>query len=119
LYFAKAFPRSAFPAQGQIKMQNSFPLDKGKLREFYKTCGNKNFPETSRTRGYILMFRCVNCGRPEASASLASEGVVPCDQIEARIYEANCESCGWKGAVCGFSAIEIHPTPDLKLKPQR
>jgi MinD superfamily P-loop ATPase len=100
-------------------MQSVFPLDSGKLREFYKTSRSKKFPDAVKTCGYILTFRCVNCGRPEASASFACEAVMPNDQIEARIYEANCESCGWKAAVCGLSAIEIHPTPDLKLKPQR
>lgn len=98
-------------------MRSVLPLEGGKLREFFKT--RKKFPETVRTRGYILTFRCINCGTPEASASFGCEGIVPFDQIEARIYEANCESCGWKGAVCGVSAIEIHPTPDLRIKPQR
>jgi hypothetical protein len=72
----------------------------------------------NKTPGYILKFRCVNCGRPEASASYACEGVPADDQIKARIYEANCQSCGWKGSVCGICAIQIHPTPDLKRKPQ-
>jgi hypothetical protein len=106
-------------------MQSVFPLDSHRLRDFYKTSRSKKFRETRgfdmtgiKTPGYILKFRCINCGRPEASASYASEGVIPDDQIKSHIYEANCESCGWKGAVCGFSAIQVHPTPDLKLKPQ-
>ena len=100
-------------------MQSIFPLDGGKLREFYEISRSKRFSATPTIRGYCLTFRCVNCGRPEASASFASEDAVPDDQIKARIYEANCESCGWKGSVCGVSVVVIHPVPDLKLKPQR
>jgi len=65
-----------------------------------------------KTSGYTLTFRCVNCGRVEARTHYACESVVSDDQIRARIYEANCEGCGWKGVVCGVSAIQIHSTPD-------
>jgi Fe-S-cluster-containing hydrogenase component 2 len=106
-------------------MQSVFPLDTRRLREFYKTSRSQKFRKTRsfdmtamKTPGYILTFRCVNCGRLEACTHYACERAVSDDQIRARIYEANCEGCGWKGVVCGVSAIQIHPTPDLKLKPQ-
>jgi len=61
----------------------------------------------TKTHWCLLAFRCVNCGRKEASAKDSFEGEVPEGQIRARIYQASCRSCGWKGEVCGFSAIEI------------
>jgi transcription elongation factor Elf1 len=64
--------------------------------------------------GYILTFRCVNCGAYEASASFLSEDVLPEEQITSRIYEAHCASCGWTGEFCGVSAAKIHRTTDLK-----
>ena len=101
-------------------MQSVFPLDSRKLRDFCKITPLKNgnsLDMTVKTPGYILKFRCVNCGRPTASASYLCEGVVPEDRIRARIYEAKCE-CGWKGEVCGVSALQVQPIPDIKLKPQ-
>jgi hypothetical protein len=69
-----------------------------------------------KTPGYILLFRCVNCGRPEASATYSSASFLPHYQIEARIYEANCAACGWKGEVCGISAVQIHYSPGAKAQ---
>lgn len=64
--------------------------------------------------GYILTFRCLNCGAYEASASYPSEDDLPEQQITSRIYEAHCASCGWTGEFCGVSAAKIHRTLDLK-----
>ena len=61
----------------------------------------------TKTHWCLLAFRCVNCGRKEASAKDSFEGEVHEDQIRARIYQASCRSCGWKGEVCGFSAMGI------------
>ncbi len=71
-----------------------------------------------KTPDYILKFRCVNCRRPEACAYYACESVVSADQIRGRIYEANCEGCGWKGEVCGVSAIRFtsRSTPNSSRK---
>ena len=105
-------------------MESVFPLDSRKLRDFCKMTPTKNIRVNRgldmtvlKTPGYILKFRCVNCGRSTASASYDCEGVVPEDRIRARIYEAKCE-CGWKGEVCGVSAIQVQPISDIKLKPQ-
>lgn len=65
-----------------------------------------------KTRGYVLTFRCVNCGRYEAFSWYPSEGNVREDQIRARIYQANCEGCGWRGDACGLSAVRIYRTPE-------
>jgi hypothetical protein len=46
----------------------------------------------AETRGYILKFRCVDCGKHEVSADYPCEGVMHMDQIKARIYEAHCKS---------------------------
>ncbi len=104
------------PAQEESKMQSVFPLDSRKLRDFCKIAPVRN-GSRRKAPGYILKFRCVNCGRPTASASYVCEGVVPEDRIRARIYEAKCE-CGWKGEACGVSAIQVQPIPDIKLKPK-
>lgn len=56
---------------------------------------------------YSLTFRCINCGRYEASANYSSDEVVPDDQIKARIYRVRCTACGWKGEACGVAAIRI------------
>ena len=57
----------------------------------------------TKTHLRILVFRCVNCGRDEAYSKNSFEGRPDEDEIRARIYQAICASCGWRGAVCGFS----------------
>jgi hypothetical protein len=59
------------------------------------------------THWHRLLFRCVNCGKNEVSAQDFSEGHLPEQLIRARLYHVACKSCGWKGEVCGFSAVEI------------
>jgi hypothetical protein len=56
---------------------------------------------------YVLTFRCVNCGRYEASSHYSSKGTESENQLRARIYQANCTGCGWKGHACGYSAVRI------------
>jgi hypothetical protein len=62
---------------------------------------------TGRTSDYILTFRCVNCGAPEALARHSADGVANEDELLARIYQVTCTACGWKGNVCGLSAILV------------
>jgi hypothetical protein len=57
-------------------MQSVFPIDNRKLRDFWKISPNKNIRENgslnmtdSKTPGYILKFRCFNCGSPNAGRS--------------------------------------------------
>lgn len=64
--------------------------------EFYQTA-----------RRYNLTFRCIHCGRHEATANFRSDRVEHEDQIMSRIYCVQCAGCGWKGEVCGFSAVRI------------
>jgi transcription elongation factor Elf1 len=66
------------------------------------------------TQGYILTFRCINCGRHEASASHPSQEVLPPEQIRDQIYQALCRACGWRSEVCGISAVEVGYFPALK-----
>ena len=56
---------------------------------------------------YNLTFRCIRCGRYEASANYRSDRIEFEDQIKARIYPVRCAGCGWKGEACGFSVIRI------------
>ena len=70
----------------------------------------------AETRGYVLKFRCVYCGRHEVSVEYPCEGVVPMDEIKARIYEGRCKACGWNGKVCGDSAVQIYYSLGLRLK---
>jgi Pyruvate/2-oxoacid:ferredoxin oxidoreductase delta subunit len=59
------------------------------------------------TRGYILTFRCLNCGRHEAFANVLSNIVLSDEQVKTQILEATCKGCGWTGEVCGVSAVRI------------
>ena len=61
----------------------------------------------ARSHRYSLTFRCMNCGRHEASANFRSDRIQPEDQIKEQIYPAQCTGCGWKGEACGLSAIRI------------
>ena len=61
-----------------------------------------------KTQGYVLTFRCVNCGEPEVFATYPSENLVTEEEVRARIYSVRCNSCGWRGDACGISAIDIH-----------
>ena len=56
---------------------------------------------------YNLTFRCISCGRYEASANFRSDKIEVEDQIKARIYPVKCAGCGWKGEACGFSVIRV------------
>jgi hypothetical protein len=58
-------------------------------------------------RGYTLTFRCVNCGRHEATAFYPSGEALPIEELRKRIYEVTCSACRWRGAVCGMSAVAI------------
>jgi heterodisulfide reductase subunit A-like polyferredoxin len=71
---------------------------------------------TVETQGYILTFRCVNCGKHEVFAKYPSEDIIAEDQIRARIYQVRCRSCGWTGDACGLSAIHISHTTELKAR---
>lgn len=66
--------------------------------------------------GYILTFRCINCGQYEVFARHPSDGDLAEEQIRERIYEVSCRSCGWKGDACGISASSISETNELKAK---
>lgn len=72
--------------------------------------------KTGETRGYVLTFRCINCGKHEVFANYPTEAVEPEDRIRGRIYVVTCNSCGWSGDACGVSAIRISPPTELKAK---
>jgi predicted RNA-binding Zn-ribbon protein involved in translation (DUF1610 family) len=66
--------------------------------------------KTGKTRGYVLTFRCVNCGEHDVFANYPTEHITPEDRIRDRIYQVRCNSCGWSGDVCGLSAVCVsHP----------
>jgi transcription elongation factor Elf1 len=68
------------------------------------------------TQGYILTFRCVNCGKQEVFANYPSKDLLTEDEVRARIYQVSCGSCGWRGDACGLSAIHISHTTELKVR---
>ena len=72
--------------------------------------------KTGKTQGYVLTFRCINCGKHEVFAKYPTDGFEPEDQIRGRLYQVSCESCGWSGATCGLSAIRISHAKELKAK---
>ena len=56
---------------------------------------------------YNLTFRCIHCGGYEASANFRSDPVELEEEIMARVYRVQCARCGWKGEVCGISAVRM------------
>ncbi|PYT77279.1 MAG: hypothetical protein DMG40_24135 [Acidobacteria bacterium] len=64
--------------------------------EFYKTAHR-----------YNLTFRCIQCGKYEASANFSSDRVEQENHLKAGIYRVQCARCGWKGEACGLSAVRI------------
>ena len=71
------------------------------------------------TQGYILTFRCINCGRHEVFACYPTESFEPEEEIRARIYHLSCSSCGWKGDACGASATNISHSMELETRGAR
>ena|ERR1700751_287641 len=67
---------------------------------------------------YVLTFRCVNCGRYEASSHYSSKSIESEDRIRAKIYQALCKGCGWRGHACGYSAVRIFRANGTSFKPQ-
>jgi hypothetical protein len=72
--------------------------------------------KTGKTQGYVLTFRCINCGKYEVFAHYETERIVFEDQIRGRLYQVSCEWCGWNGDACGLSAIRISHTTELKAR---
>jgi len=72
--------------------------------------------KTGKTRGYVLTFRCVNCGKDEVFASYSTEHIMPEERIRDRIYQVRCNSCGWSGDVCGLSAVCVSHTEEPKAR---
>ena len=70
--------------------------------------------KTGKAQGYVLTFRCINCGKYEVFAKYPTGEIEPEDQIRGRLYQVSCESCGWNGDACGLSAIRISHTTELK-----
>ena len=62
---------------------------------------------STKTRGHVLTFRCVNCGSNEALAYRSCQDPLPTDELRTRIYQATCTACGWKSTVCGEAALKI------------
>ena len=71
---------------------------------------------TGKTQGYVLTFRCINCGKFEVFARYPSEGIESEEQTGARTFQVSCNSCGWNGDACGLSAIRISHTTELKAR---
>ena len=72
--------------------------------------------KTGKTQGYLLTFRCINCGKHRVFAQYPSGRMESEVRIRARIYQVSCNSCGWKGDVCSLSAIRISHTTELKAR---
>lgn len=56
---------------------------------------------------YLVLFRCVSCGRNEAFAEESSAVEPREDQIRAKTFQAICRYCGWQGEARGLSAVEM------------
>lgn len=74
---------------------------------------------TGNIPGYILTFRCVNCGNREVFATYPSDNSVDEDEVRARTYQASCNYCGWRGDACGHSATHISRIIELKARRAR
>jgi hypothetical protein len=56
---------------------------------------------------YNVTFRCIHCGKYEASINFRSDRIEGKELIKARIYPVRCSACGGKSDACGFSAVRI------------
>lgn len=56
---------------------------------------------------YLVVFRCISCGRNEAFAEESSAVEPREEQIRTKTYQAICRDCGWQGEARGMSAIEM------------
>jgi len=74
--------------------------------------------KNGETRGYVLTFRCINCGRHDVFAQYPTEHITPEDRIRDRIYQVTCNSCGWSGDVCGLSAVCVSQEPKARAAGQ-
>ena len=72
--------------------------------------------KTGKTQGYVLTFRCINCGKHGVFAQYPSDGMESEERIRARIYQVSCNLCSWKGDACGLTAIRISHTTELKAR---
>jgi len=77
---------------------------------------HESFYEDRKEQGYVLTFRCINCGKHGVLAQYPSDGMESEQRIRARIYQVSCNSCGWTGDACGLSAIRISHTTELKAR---
>lgn len=89
---------------------------KGKVWTRARVVYCENVQEKNRALGlefyrishrYTLIFRCIHCGKYEASANFRSDQAEFSNQLKARIYRIHCAQCGWKGEACGLSALRI------------
>jgi ribosomal protein S27E len=72
--------------------------------------------KTEEARGYVLTFRCINCGKHEVFGNYPTEHIIPEDRIRGRIYQVRCNSCGWSGDACGLSAICVSQLTERKAR---
>jgi ribosomal protein S27E len=72
--------------------------------------------KTGETRGYVLTFRCINCGKHEVFANYPTEHIIPENRIRGRIYQVRCNSCGWSGDAFGLSAICVSQLTERKAR---
>ena len=45
--------------------------------------------KTGKAQGYVLTFRCINCGKYEVFAKYPTGEIEPEDQIRGRLYQAS------------------------------
>jgi hypothetical protein len=69
---------------------------------------------TEEAQIYILRFRCLSCGKHDVFAYQLAEETSLEEYIRARMYQVSCNACGWKGSVCGFSAVRISQISELR-----
>ena len=78
---------------------------------------------TGKTRGYVLTFRCIKCGKYEVFAHYTTERIVFQDQIRGRLYQVSCESYTSEVLVRTAQVKELRrtisraPTAALRIPP--
>ena len=79
--------------------------------------------KTGKTQGYVLTFRCINCGKHEVFAKYPTDGFEPEDQIRGRLYQVSCESYTSEVLVRTAQVKELRrtisraPTAALRIPP--
>lgn len=62
-------------------------------------------PEPRDWRLYVLKFQCGRCQEEAAFGSFLSKAQLSPEELNVRLFRAECALCGWKGEKFGKAAL--------------